>query len=420
MGPNRVRNTAVAFALALTGAMGCSSSTDEPPRPDAATPGLSDPSTTTVRPEASANAAATPLTFDEWRELWSWVPIDEVTRASMTDVAALRALTGSAPPTDGDDAARALDELGVDLRTGEATGLPPTLGFEATTRDWGQLDEQRAVLGFGLLDADAAIRAAIGDEVLSVFQIPSRVGAVADAVTSDPDWSDQLETVELHDERYYDWGDESTGPPGPFRPLGVGGQLAVSGPIALRSVHEPTLVAAINGRAAVRSVIDAPLIAAALARLHEAGVYEVWLESSLPYRRWWLGTTEEERQECCGGLTDDEVIEIEAGLLLPYPLIVGGTAFRDGAYEHVLVLVHDDPASAGVNAERLATLLRTGTSDMTVRPWSDTYEIIDMEADGALLVARLEVLSEQRPEFAPEAMRTENLLAWFEPTEPDR
>ena len=89
---------------------------------------------------------------------------------------------------------------------------------------------------------------------LLVYEIGDLASGVSAAVEEDPIWSPRVEVVDHNGSEYWDWGAEMVpGDRSDARRLSIGGQLAVDGALALRTlvpeVMEASLEVARSGRA---------------------------------------------------------------------------------------------------------------------------------------------------------------------------
>lgn len=327
----------------------------------------------------------------------------------MTDLSALRALTGGTKPADQAAARASFESLGVDLRTGEASLQRPGLGYQYDVRrDWLELDESRNAVGFGLLDTDAGIAADVGDEVVSIFALDGQLDTIEQATQTDPDWTGLLEERSVRGLDYLHWGDERVGDAEPLRPLGIGGQLAATDSVAILTDAEAAMIAALESHAAGDAIGDAPLFAEALRFLYDAGVYDVFLSPALPHR----GSLFAGPEDDYAALTDDEIAERDAALLRPYELFVGGTGFRDGFYEHVGVLFAPDAATANDNAERFPVIVATESS-FSGEVFSAQWELIEAAAYGSLTFVRLRSIAPgEVPSLAAGVLLGDRLFGW--------
>jgi len=93
-------------------------------------------------------------------------------------------------------------------------------------------------------------------------------------------------------------------------------------------------------------------------------------------------------------------------LLAPYTVVGVGAGLDDTGHFNIVVLAHDEPTFAQQNLLRLEQVITSGSS-MAGRPWRDSFAIREIDANGAALVALLDV---EQPQTAIDALTDKDSL----------
>ncbi len=282
----------------------------------------------------------------------------------------------------GTDPAERLDALG---RTGDIeTFTQPGEMFGPWAA---QVDDARAEVGFSMfeIDREAALVAPPYRVIVADTTVPAT--AIADAVTTDPLWSADLNAVESETGPYWTWGDDPMAQDisrrSPMRQLGQGGALAVVGDAPATAVRTLT---AEDAEATIRaiggtdpSVADEGPFAPVVEVVGDADVVQA------------LGSTAMATyMPPLSGDADDVAEAVESATrFLPYASSTVVETLVDGEYHTSIVVVHFDAASATANADIAATWLAEGTDAMTQRPISDVFPDATITTDGTVLVVEL-------------------------------
>ncbi len=270
-------------------------------------------------------------------------------------------------------------------------------------RQGDRVEEYRRAVGFSLVDADQ--EAFTGDQPASVTVITGRIDPerVEQAVTSDPEWKDDLERAEHNGDTYYRWGPELEVDPSrsdPVRPLGVGGRLAADDGLARFSNADAPIEEGLDVddgdhdsladvddlAAAARALDDEEILTAILTDDGDQFTREQLAASGAPPEG---RERVEDELSSAGDLPDWQVAAVTDA--------VGG----DDQPRLVLVFVHDDGDGAEAHVAFLRTLLHEGRSAATGRRFNEMFTIDRLDADGTVVTAVLgkEVLGRASPIF---------------------
>jgi hypothetical protein len=346
-----------------------------------------------------------------WISLLERIPAGEETLAyvMLNDFAAARELAGvTVPGADATD--DQLKEYLLALSTGPVSDpdtVPVTRSpaMAASIDTFGQglpiLDEWRTQLGITVLDVDRSALAGYPPNELIVWEgdiDPDRVEA---AVTSDPDWSGDLETIETAGGSYYLWGGDpirvDTSRTSTVRPLGRGGCLHASDGVALRTISDGTMEAALAVSEDAPTLADFEPLRLIADALDEQNTYGAYLTIDP------------------GQYIPDPSVMIEGAeeqtTLLPYLALGTGPGVDEAGEAYmVLVLVHEDADTAAANVALLGEIVATGVS-VSGTPWSELLTVRSIETDGPLLVAVLETGTRANIWYRIVFMR-DTLLTW--------
>ena len=132
-----------------------------------------------------------------------------------------------------------------------------------------QLDEQRAEVGFDFNHIRQSLEIGSPPQVITVATVTGTPDNIANAVTADPTWSPKLTQRTVGETTVYDWGDKiDMNGRGPMRPVGQGGQLAVTplgsdgpgeGVMVARTTQHATMEAQLATTAATSVLRSGPL-----------------------------------------------------------------------------------------------------------------------------------------------------------------
>lgn len=301
-----------------------------------------------------------------WTDLLARVPDRPVYRelVVLNDYAAAReAIDAPEPGGDANERTHQLFELVQDA------GLAPVPLF--TTAD--PETDVPAELGFRGSDIEVDAYSGVGPKALTILRGDVDADDIQDAAEADDTWSDVLTTKEHAGVEYLSWDGEKVDPRRitPVRRLGQGGRLAIDPPFLTWTTRTAPLEASLDAAAGDRpSLADDPVFSTLDETLTEAGAFAAA-----------MGEQVEPAERDPGEPT-----------LLPYLGFATGAGADDDGPVMYVVLVHDDPAAATENAERLQSTLTTGTA-ANRRPWSDLASDVSVETHGKVVVATLHVES---------------------------
>ena len=312
----------------------------------------------------------------------------------VVDYARAREVLGiDQPPTDPSDAqlTRLLQAYGPSSPN-RGQPDPVDVGSPSLFLQGNRVDEFRRAIGFSLVDADQEISAGQPPDVVTVVTGRIDPDRVEKAVTTDPEWKDDLERADHGGGTYYRWGPERRLNPdriGPVRPVGVGGRLSVEDGVARWSNADAPLEGALDADQGERdSLADDDDMAAAARVLDGEKVLSAVLtdagEQFAPTAS--LGprvppAVQERLGDMLGPAEDLPDWRVAA---------VADAVGDDDKPRVVLVFLHDDGDSAKAHVAFLRKLLREGTSFATQRPLKDLVTIQRLDADGPVVTAVLE------------------------------
>lgn len=312
---------------------------------------------------------------------------------TVTDHAGLaHAVDTTWPPgdgTDGNPSADAVDAfLSALFESGEV--VPPS---ELNTLFQGQ-DDWREQFGFSAADVNAAARAGVPPSEITVFRTTAEASAIAQAVTSDPSWSADLQTAERDGATIYTWGDDPlqarTDQTSRARPLGQGGALAVAGDgLVVRGADPATVNAAADVQAGTADSLGGDADFAGMARaLDGQGCYQAFFSDQVPV----LNVA-----KLAGPRANPaQLRQLEAQLadgpaLPPYRAIGIGQAVDDQGRGYVVFAFatgSGDEAKAVIDA--FPQVVAEGTSAATGQAWSELLTVRSTAADGSVAVVTVD------------------------------
>ena len=275
--------------------------------------------------------------------------------------------------------------------TMESFDAGAALDLEEWASDW------ETAFGFSFVDADQDIVAGLRQDRVVVWHGDISGDEVSDAVTSDPQWSDDLRTRTAGRD-YWCWTDDP-GRPVPdrrsmARPLGDAGCLAAlgGGTVVRTTSDEPmqlTLGAVEDGQP---SLADVDEIRSIVAVMVEEGAYAAFV------------TTETDRFES----------ELDSGTFVDrYETLGLGAAVDDeGDGLLIVVFVFADEATATENGVTFRTIIEEGSPAMRPTPWSELLTIRDARIDGPMLVVVMEGEGFAPRYWIEAPMTRETLILW--------
>ncbi len=240
------------------------------------------------------------------------------------------------------------------------------------------LEAWYTAFGLSILDVDREATAGRPPNAIFIWEGAIDPAEVEAAVTSDPDWSADLNTYS-HSSGYdyWCWGDDplaiNIDRRDSVRLLGQGGCLAAFDGMAIRTISRESMQAALTtagGNAG--SLADVEALSLAAEALDEAGTYAAYLSMDV------------------GGFAagpNAAAMAGDAGFLDLYQAVALGPAVEaDGTELLVVVFVYADEASAATNAATFESLVTTGTSGVNRHPWAEILTIRSIEARGRVVV----------------------------------
>ena len=311
-------------------------------------------------------------------DLLSLVPDDGFNGAQVIANDYLLARSGSGVERPGDEATgEELASYRLAMTTepgGPGTAPPLILGIETPESDTAAENE----IGFAFEDVDRDIAAGVAPDTLEIVQGSIDPEAVAEAVTSDPTWSDVLQRGEAGGVEYYSWlddGELDIERRSPLRPVGGSLRLAPvdASVVITRTTTQMEAVLAGDGP----TLADHDEFASVAAVLQDEGTHSVFLtDAPLSATGGVSGST-----DTTGSGTDGAPAAAGDVDRLDRPAVLGmGGGYRNGEPIVVEVLAYGDEATAEVNADRLEALAGDGESEIRAVPWSDllTVESVDV------------------------------------------
>jgi hypothetical protein len=286
------------------------------------------------------------------------------------------AAAGEALELDRPDAGEGADEDAVaDWFIPLTVGREETVGglanngfFENPLDDGAWRDE----LGWAPIDVDVAVELQTDDGPgLYGFIGDFDLDAIDEAVTDDDNpWADELD----QDGNTYVWGDDPAEVDPErittVRTLGRGGSMAVLDEHTILWAWDPDLLDA--GVAAATGDEDSLADDDELGALAEAADGLGAMGASF-------------------GLDVDQFEGGDDPKLEPYEAVATGVRIEDGDPQVLLALLHEDDDSAEANVDALEEVIDDGRSAATQTPWSEYFRVDEIEADGDITTAVLDV-----------------------------
>jgi hypothetical protein len=212
--------------------------------------------------------------------------------------------------------------------------------------------------------------------------------AIDDAVNDEDNvWADDIEVEEQNGVEYFTWGDDPAEVDGDrittVRPLGQGSNMAVLDGAVLWAVETDAIEDGIDAATGEDdSMADDDELGPLAEALDDLGAVGGLFSSDGDTFSDPLGL----------GATEEQIAALEdAPALEPYEAWATGVRIEDGEAQMVVALLHDDEDTAEDNADNLETVIDEGQSFVTNASWSDRVDVDDIEVDGSMLVATLDV-----------------------------
>jgi hypothetical protein len=317
---------------------------------------------------------------------------DDTTIAIVADYAAAgEALDLDRPEPGADD-----DELAdwfISLTTGRdavAGGLQASGQFSRNVLE----DEAwRNEVGWAPIDVDLSVDVQFEDAQGYYGYVGDFDPDGIDEAVNDEDnvWADEIHVEEQNGVEYYTWGDDpaETDPDRltTVRPIGQGSNMAVLDGALLWAVETNAIedgIDAATGEA--DSMADDDELGTLAEAMDDAGAVGALFSADGHAFDDPLGP----------GASDEQVAEFEEELedvptLDPYEAFATGVRIEDGEPKMVIALLHDDEEVAEDNADNLETVIDEGQSLVTNAAWRDRVRLEDIEVDGPMLVATLDL-----------------------------
>ena len=264
---------------------------------------------------------------------------------------------------------------------------------------WGpslaSVEAWRTELGFSILNADRDVFAGGPGHRYRIISGRIDPDDVERAVRSDPNFSDLLETAEYQGSAYFTWGPEANADltrRSAARPVGRGGQLAVTEDRIIWTLAETDMQAALDTQAGtLPSLAEFEDFRLAASSLELAGAYTATLTNGVLAVEDVYRFAEAQRPEAAA---DIRRLQSEGRFLLPYSAFgVGASLGDDGRPRAVIVFVNPDQDTAVENATRFADIVTNAASIFTGRPWSDLATVDTVTTSGRVTVAVLRTSS---------------------------
>jgi len=246
----------------------------------------------------------------------------------------------------------------------------------------------RDELGWAPVDVDLAVELQTEEGPgYSAFTGDFDADTIEDAVTAEDNvWADELEVEEQGDTEYYRWGDDEAAIDPDrvttVRPLGRGGSMAVFEGTVLWSWRVDELEAGIDAATGEGdSIGDDEELAAMAEAMDGLGAMGA------------VFTSDEEilAGPPIPGLDDVDRTSLDGPVLEPYEALATGVRIGEDGQQVLVALLHDDEDDAAENVDALEEVVEDGTSLVTNRAWSDQVSVDEIEADGPVLTAVLDL-----------------------------
>lgn len=251
-------------------------------------------------------------------------------------------------------------------------------------------DEPATELGFTVCDIEAVAFGVQEPGNVTVFDVGDASSEIDSVLRADPIWGPDLEVRSTGESDYYFWSDEVFDPDRitPFRELGRGGQLAVSGDHVVRTVVESSIQESLTGR----SVGEDPVVASVAEVLASENVHSAVLtREAPPLDTLFLGAPQDLREEA--------IAEAGEGLA-GHSLLALGATHEDGANTLIVVIASPGALRAAENTERLEKILVEGRSLANDVSWDEIFALQSIETVDDLTIARVRSASEGPRVFA--------------------
>jgi hypothetical protein len=266
----------------------------------------------------------------------------------------------------------------------------------------------RDEVGWAPVDVDLAVEVQPTEDAVAyhAFIGDFDADAIEDAVTDeDNPWSDELETVEHSGTEYYRWGDdeEQVDPERitVVRPLGQGGSMAVLDGAVLwgdaADALEDGIDAATGATDRLADQEDLAPLAEAMDGLGAMGA----LFSTDPAV--FGGGRLPDLDDVDATVPDDPVLD-------PYEAFATGVRTGEDGPQVLIALLHDDEDDAEDNVENLEEVVAEAVSVQGGQPWSELVSIDEVETDGPVLTAVLDVAEPQQATMWTDLVYTRDTL----------
>jgi hypothetical protein len=297
------------------------------------------------------------------------------------DVAAARERAGLPRPAAGKESG---DKAALEVFTGGKSSKVRALTPIFMENRAAEFDAWRTEVGFTVNDIDQNIDAGVPPEMISVARGRVEVDEVEEAVSSDPSWKDDLETIDHLGDRYWRWLDDGEITPERVtstRPLGNSLRLqAEKGQIRWTRTDATMEDALDAGADRSDTLADVDELAGIATVLEENDAYQAYLTAD-------PGPFSVERMP----RASPEVKErAEADALEPWTAVGVGDAVDGDVAVAVLVLTHDDEEAATTNVERLRKIIESGRSPQNDMPYAEVYDVRSLDQDGSTLILTVE------------------------------
>lgn len=258
--------------------------------------------------------------------------------------------------------------------------VPPRL-FD---QQWLNVDRAREEIGFDALAIRRELAVDAPPSELRLVDVAVDAATIETAIAADPMWSDLLRTVEHDAGTYVDWTPD--GEPErelapdftritPMRPLGIGGQLAVSGDgdeVRVVRTKEAALMEAVLAGDEGASAAERGPFAGADEAIEGDVLQVVGVGapiSGLP-----------------ANLSPAQRAQLEEQLVFvgPYESILLVELVEEGGPQVEVLLLHADEAAAAANEAAVRELAATGTT-LSGRPAADLLPGATVTVDGAVV-----------------------------------
>lgn len=292
---------------------------------------------------------------------------------ALADWERARAAIGQARPAEDDAAVEQLLDL-----NGGRDGGPELIAAGFDVNGLRAPEEWRRAYGFTVRNVDRSFEAGAPPGRLQGTVLDD-TAPIAEAVRADPEWSDELETVQHGGAAYYSWGDGGVDASrrSAARPLGQGGRLLVldSESIAIRAGTDEAIESAIDAWKG-DSLADDDATRALVQALDEAGMASVYFSGQagpfLPPGR------------------STAVAELAELPELPrFELAGGGHGVVDGRPMMIWAAVYRDADTAAEALSVVRGQFEEGTSFMTRQPLNELVEVRAAKTEDSLVLITL-------------------------------